>query len=346
MKFLAASAALLSAANAVQVWTSHSNYEACASISHGPEICQRKFYTVTEHPLVEGWEAEQACNDLGAYPWCPESQEEIEEVYANMALLEYSNSQGHLDIGKWLADGVSKFTGIQINAHYNAATKEISNHVCTNELRSEDGVINYGWNTDYLDSTIFFAGDNRHDAEAKCVAVGEGLTFKLGHLRCEDPRPEHERRDNMFRKRAVCVTTRDMSHDPHHAEMDMEAPEIIKREFKAIVDAIATAIMIWMLFMIVIFTGCCFCCCCCCCCKPCKSGDSEPVVTETTTTTNAAAPAPMPPAPAPAPYMPPAPAPAPYNPYGQPAYQQPMQQPMGMGGINLNISNNNTNTNR
>merc|ERR1712061_233315 len=148
----------------------------------------------------------------------------------------------------------------------------------------------------------------------------------------------------MFRKRAVCVTTRDMSHGPHHAEMDMEAPEIIKREFKAIVDAIATAIMIWMLFMIVIFTGCCFCCCCCCCCKPCKSGDSEPVVTETTTTTKAAAPAPMPPAPAPAPYMPPAPAPAPYNPYGQPAYQQPMQQPMGgMGGININMSNVNTN---
>jgi len=197
MKFLA-SAALLSAANAVQVWTSHPSYEACASISNGPEICQRKFYTVTEHPLVEGWEAEHACADLDAYPWCPESHDESVEVYANMALFEYRNEQGHLDIGKWAADGISKWTGVQVDPNFNAHTKEMANHICVKPLRSEDGVLNYGWNTDELDSSIFFAGDNRQQHDAKCIAMGEGLTFKWGHVNCEDPRQNAH--DNMFKQ--------------------------------------------------------------------------------------------------------------------------------------------------
>merc|ERR1712071_573752 len=120
-------------------------------------------------------------------------------------------------------------------------------------------------------------------------------------------------------------------------------------QIRKMLNALRNAAIFLMLFMTFIFTGCCFCCCFCCCCKPCRGGDSTPVVTQTIVQQQAAVPAPAPvqqfaPAPAPAPMMP---AYAPpmqqvpaYNPYAQP-----MQQQQPMGGLNLNISNNNTNTN-
>jgi len=356
---LYASLAIASALSvqSAQVWTSHPNYEACANPFGFGEVCQRKFYTVTE-TLVMGDEAEEACAQLNAYPWCPESEEESTEVYANMAILEYTTAQGNLDIGKWAGEGISKWTGVTLDPNFNGMSKEIGNYVCPNPLRSQDGSVIFHWDTSDLRPTIFMQGIQR-DNQARCVAMGEGLTFKWGNLPCEDT--EMGREKMQVRRRAVCVTTEDMSYQAHYAEMDMEAPEKIKREFKKIVDALATAAFIFLMFMMVIFTGCCFCCCCCCCFKPCRSGDSEPVVETTVTTQAAAAPAPAPapapyaaPPPAPAPVMPAygAPPPAPYgapNPYGAPAYgQQPMGGGMGggMGGINLNISNNNTNTNR
>jgi len=347
---LYASLAMASALSvqSAQVWTSHPNYEACANPFGSGEVCQRKFYTVTE-TLVTGDEVEEACAQLNAYPWCPEGEEESKEVYANMAILEYTNAQGNLDLTKWATDGISKWTGVTLDPNFNGMSKEIDNYVCPNPLKSQDGSVIFNWDTSDLMPTIFIKGIERNN-QARCVAMGEGFTFKWGNLPCEDM--------EMGRRRAVCVTTEDMSNQAHYAEMDMEAPEKIKQEFKKIIDGLAFWAFIFLMLMMVIFTGCCFCCCCCCCFKPCRSGDSEPVVETTVTTQAAAAPAPAPapyaaPPPAPAPVMPAygAPPPAPYgapNPYGAPAYGQP---PMGggmggMGGINLNISNNNTNTNR
>jgi len=358
---LYASLAMASALSvqSAQVWTSHPNYEACTT-HFFERVCKKKFYTVTETPVM-GNEVAGACAQLNAYPWCPESEEESTQVYTNMAILEHANAQSNLDIGEWLAEqvlanGVSRWTGVSlapwvvpwIDPNFESMSKKIGDYVCLNPLKSVDGWITFHWKQKDLLSSIFLQGLNKNP-HARCVAMGEQVSFKWGNLPCADG-PEME-----IRRRAVCVTTADMSSQPHYAEMDMEAPEKIKQEFKKILEAVAKMAIIFLILMLVIFTGCCFCCCCCCCFKPCRSGDSEPVVETTVTTQAAAAPAPAPapyaaPPPAPAPVMPAygAPPPAPYgapNPYGAPAYGQP---PMGggMGGINMNISNNNTNANR
>jgi len=171
------------------------------------------------------------------------------------------------------------------------------------------------------------------------------LQFKWGNMHC-GPSPTVPIAQ---RRRAVCVTLDDMSFEEGYAQMDLTAPAKIKNEIRKMMNALRNAAIVLGLFMTFIFTGCCFCCCFCCCCKPCRGGDSTPVVTQTTQVQQQAAPAPAPvqqfaPAPAPAPMMPAYAQPAPYNPYAQPM-MQPMQQQQPMGGLNLNISNNNTNTN-
>jgi len=322
-----------------QVWTSHSNYQACANLPGlAAEFCAEKFFTVS-NSLVFGEDVADTCASLNAFPWCPESEEESIEVYANLAVLEYTTDQGNLDVARWALEGISKWTGVTIDPMFNGQTKVISNYVCPNPLKSSDGVMTYFWDQDDLDESIFTSEIVR-DEERRCVAMGEQMQFKWGNLHCND--------DNkpIVKRRAVCVTTDDKSNESGYTVMDMEAPENIKKELRQIMNALRNAAILFGLFTTFIVTGCCFCCCFCCCCKPCRSGDSEPVVTQTVETHHAA-PAP---APAPAPMMPPAPAPMmpmqpmqpAYNPYAQPMMQP--QQPMG--GINLNISNNNTNSNR
>jgi len=337
------------------VWTSNSNYQACGhettdiwGVGYGAELCTEKFFTITNE-MVFGEEVAEACANMGAFPWCPESEDESVNVYANLAVLEYTDDQGNLDVRNWATEGISSWTGVQVDL-LSFVTKDIDNYVCPTKLKSSNGVMTYSWNSDSLDKSIF-NNEEVIDQGRKCVAMGEQLQFKWGHMHCGPWRtglkiikvPEAEKR------RAVCVTVDDMSSEEGYAPMDMDAPEQIKNEIRKMLNALRNAAIFLMLFMTFIFTGCCFCCCFCCCCKPCRGGDSTPVVTQTIVQQQAAVPAPAPvqqfaPAPAPAPMMP---AYAPpmqqvpaYNPYAQP-----MQQQQPMGGLNLNISNNNTNTN-
>merc|ERR1740128_961089 len=339
--FVAASALATIVTASEQIWTSHANYQACASVGNA-EICTEKFYTVSQ-VTVFGEEVAESCANIGAFPWCPESEEESVEVYANLAVLEYTNDQGNLDVVRWATDGISSWTGVEIAPEFNGISKVIENYVCPAELESSDGVMTFFWNSNSLDESIF-NNEVVRDQERRCVAMGEQLQFKWGNLECgpSDTRPMAQKR------RAVCVTLDDMSYDVGYAEMDMDAPNNIKNEIRKMITALRNVAIFMGLLMTFIFTGCCFCCCFCCCCKPCRGGDKTPVVTQTTQVQQqAAAPAPAPvqqfaPAPAPAPmmpaYAPPMPQAPAYNPYAQP-----MQQPMG--GLNLNISNNNTNTN-
>lgn len=276
------------------------------------------------------------------FPWCPESEEESINVYANLAVLEYTRPDGNLDIVKWAAEGISKWTGVQLDPAFNGMSKQISNYVCPNPLETSDGVMTFFWNSDQLDEGIF-TNENVREPERRCVAMGEQMQFKWGNLPCgemTDTLPTQP-------KRAVCVTTDDMSGHSGYTEMNMEAAQDIRNELNQLMRALRNAALAFGFFLFFIFTGCCFCCCFCCCCKPCRSGDSAPVVTQTTQVQQQAAPAPQqytaPPAPAPMmpAYAPPMQQPA-FNPYAQPMMQP--QQPMG--GINLNISNNNTNSNK
>jgi hypothetical protein len=336
---VAASALVTIVTASEQVWTSHPNYQACATVGLA-ELCTEKFYTVSDF-IVSGEEVADTCADQGAFPWCPESEEESIEVYANLAVLEYTNDQGNLDITRWALEGISKWTGVEIDPAFNGFTKVISNYVCPNPLQTSGGVLTFFWNKDNLDESIF-NNEVVRDQERRCVAMGEQMQFKWGNLHCG----ANVESQVVQKRRAVCVTTDDMSMMPGYTMMDMNAPENIRQELRQIINALRNAAIIFALFTTFIFTGCCFCCCFCCCCKPCRGGDSAPVVTQTVTQQQAAPqPQQFAPAPAPAPmmpqYAPPMQQPA-YNPY-----QQPMMQPQQpMGGINLNISNNNTNSNK
>merc|ERR1711865_97006 len=216
--------------------------------------------------------------------------------------------------------GISKWTGVEIDPAFNGMTKEISNYVCPNPLQTSYGVLTFFWDKDNLDESIF-NNEVVRDQERRCVAMGEQMQFKWGNLHCgADAQPIQKRR-------AVCVTTDDMSMEMGYTMMDMNAPENIKAELRKIINTLRNAAIVFALFTTFIFTGCCFCCCFCCCCKPCRGGDKAPVVTQTVTQQQVPQQAPQQQqfAPAPAPMMQP-------------------QQPMG--GINLNISNNNTNSNK
>jgi len=341
--FVAASALATIVTASEQIWTSHANYQACMDIIPGTEWCIEKFYTVSQ-VTVFGEEVSDICTQQGAFPWCPESEEESIEVYANLAVLEYTNDQGNLDITRWAMEGISKWTGVEIDPAFNGMTKEISNYVCPNPLQNKnakDGVWTFLWNKDNLDESIF-NNEVVRDQERRCVAMGEQMQFKWGNLHCgADAVP-------MQKRRAVCVTIDDMSMEMGYTMMDMNAPENIKAELRKIINTLRNAAIVFALFTTFIFTGCCFCCCFCCCCKPCRGGDKAPVVTQTVTQQQVPQQAPQQQqfAPAPAPMMQPQYAP----PMQQPAYnpyQQPMMQPQQpMGGINLNISNNNTNSNK
>jgi len=350
MKLIAIPAVLLAVANqanseerflntVIDKWTSHPNYEACAA-----GTCQRKYYTVTNvwSGMKTGDEVVGACDGIGAYPFCPESNEESEHVFSHLAMAEYKQDDGNLNIIQWAIDMASYWSGVRIKDDVSGHTKEFSDHYCAKELKSQDHATTYPWDSSKLTDDVFnWESENEKDG-AKCVAVNEAWSFLWGHVDCTDPRPQPIHEDhNKFKRRTICVTTQDKSGEMGYEEMNLEAKEWLEGKLSEISWFLWKAFIIFWSIIITIFSGCCFCCCCCMC-KPC-SKKQAPVVIQQQVPAAAPVAAPMPGAPAPAQYMPPAPAPA------QPAYGQPMQQPMqqpAMGGINMNISNNNTNTNK
>merc|ERR1712071_688762 len=233
---LAAASLAFTSVTSSQVWTSHSNYQACTNwnmgVGMGGELCTEKFFTVTNE-LVFGEEVAESCANIGAFPWCPESEEESVEVYANLAVLEYTNDQGNLDVVRWATDGISSWTGVEIAPEFNGISKVIENYVCPAELESSDGVMKFFWSSNSLDESIF-NNEVVRDQERRCVALD------------------------------------DMSYDVGYAEMDMDAPNNIKNEIRKMITALRNVAIFMGLLMTFIFTGCCFCCCFCCCCKPCR----------------------------------------------------------------------------
>jgi len=345
---LASTLLLAGNAFAAQKWAKHKDYQACFSLN-GDQNCQDKYYTLAP-TVVTGEKVKEACTNINAYPWCPESEQETKMVYANLMMLNYGEQDqiGEEGVKAWIADKLGQWTGITLDPKFDGVSKEISNYVCPNPL--QNGAVTYTWDKTALTSTVFNPAVEKE--VKRCVVVGSRLSFKWEKQHCKEVTVG--KRKTKFESRSVCVSTTKPSGDV----MEMADKHIaeVNRVFAKIIKMLKDLMVRAAVVMFIILTGgffcCCFCCCCCCC-KPCKSGDNKEVTVTETVTTTAAPPvaAPMAAPAAPAPMMPPAPAPAPAYGYAppQPMYQQPpMQQPMGMGGmggINLNISNNNTNTN-
>ena len=133
---LAAASALATVTYAEEIWTSHSDYQACANVMLGAELCTEKFYTVTPG-LVLGSQVAETCASLNAFPWCPESEEESINVFANLAVLDYTKPDGNLDIVQWAAEGISKWTGVQLDPAFNGMSKQISNYSALDKFRKK-----------------------------------------------------------------------------------------------------------------------------------------------------------------------------------------------------------------
>merc|ERR1712159_155309 len=316
------------------------------------------------------------CAMYNAEPWCPETIEEAKQVFANLAI-NFMNNFRLSDTGEnpqtvensahelYFDMMGSVWTGIEAS---DALSDDISKMTCR--------AVNYTWTPD-AELTGFFT-PNKEAIANVCVGMGSDYKMVLGHFDCDATKiiKEHEKFEekeregkvgpadllnlvmrlgeyNKYLKRAICVTTEDKSNQVFYQEMDPAAVKLMEKtlvKMKQVPNQIMNAVRLAMLAASIIFSCCC-CCCCCCCCKPCRGGSSSSsaeaaksltTVTQQVVTAPASAPVSAPAAP---PMMPPAPPMAPAMPaYGQPAYGQQPQQPMG--GINLNISNNNTNTNR
>ena len=136
---LAAASTLATVTYAEQIWTSHSDYKACEKNDHAnvnAEFCTEKFYTVSES-LMTGNEVADVCADNGGFPWCPESEDESINVYANLAVLEYTMPDGKLDIAKWALEGISKWTGVELDPAFNGMSKVISNYSALDKFRKK-----------------------------------------------------------------------------------------------------------------------------------------------------------------------------------------------------------------
>ena len=120
----------------MRLWTSHSNFQACKN-----DVCTEKFYTVTDRyrdEQVDGDKVADICASIGAFPWCPESEEESIAVYANMALLEYTEPHnGRFDPDRWMMEGISKWIGVEVDPAFNGSDV-ISNYSALEKLRKHN----------------------------------------------------------------------------------------------------------------------------------------------------------------------------------------------------------------
>jgi len=333
-----------------------------------------KYFGITEGPY--GGIHRMACMMHGAQPWCPESAEEANQVFSNLAINFMKDVKGlkskdgkretkieDSSMAMFVNMLGSVWTGLDAT---DATSTDIADYTCM--------AINNTWTPD---STLDGYFTPNTEADFTCTGMGSNFEMLLGNAKC-DPRDAMQEIDafkakqqnkkasardtmamvmkmgkfNKELKRGICVTTKDMSGEELYRPIDpanvatmkallpkMKAtPTVIKKMMQKVM-------MYALLFVLIVPTCCCFCCCCCCC-KPCKgSGESSAeapaqVVQQTVQHVQQAPAAPPMMPPAAAPMAPPMPA------YGAPAYggyQQQPQQPMG--GLNLNISNNNTNTN-
>ena len=129
-------------------WTSHSNYQACTRVqlgtrNHTVRLCKEKFYTVS-YQRVLGEEIAETCANINAFPWCPESEKESIDVYANLVDFRgfsVSDTSGW-DYTQWETEGGGLWTGVELHQDFVHTTnfndlRRISNYSASERLKKK-----------------------------------------------------------------------------------------------------------------------------------------------------------------------------------------------------------------